>query len=239
MRRPHAFTSAIAAALLGGGLAACGGSTPSTGPGPESVSVRLLDATGGQVGTAVLTATGTGVGFHVDVTHLAPGGHGFRITSVGRCDGPDFTTAGPVLDLTGDTVQATNQVGHLAGALPDLPVGDDGKGTADFVDDLVTLDRGGANSLRGAKGSALIVTAGPADASVRSTTTGPRIACGVISPEPETSPTPSPSPTPTASPTVSVQTSTTTVTVTRSATPTPAPPTHTAAPPTPSPSPTP
>lgn len=238
MRRPEAFTAAIAAALLGGGVAACGGgSTPSTGPGPETVSVRLVDAQGAQVGTAVLTATGTGVGFHVSVDNLAPGGHGFRITKVGRCDGPDFTTAGAVIDPSGDTVQAANRLGHIAGALPDLPVGDDGRGTADFVDDLVTLDRGPAASLRGPSGSALIVTATAGDATARSTTTGARLACGVVSPAPATTSTPSPSPTPAPSPTPSVRTSTTTVTVTRTATPTPAPPTHTPIPPTATPTP--
>ena len=179
MRRPKASTATIAAALLGGGLAACGGgSSPSTGPGPDTVSVPLVDAQGAQVGTAVLTATGTGVRFHVSVNDLAPGGHGFRITSVGRCDSPDFTTAGAVLDPSGDTVQAANRLGHIAGALPDLPVGDDGRGTADFVDDLVTLDRGPASSLRGPQGSALIVTVTAADATARSTTTGARLACG-------------------------------------------------------------
>jgi Cu-Zn family superoxide dismutase len=249
MRRPHALTSTIAVALLGGGIAACGGgSTPSTGPGPETVSVRLLDAQGNQVGTAVLTAvplTGstTAVRFHVSLSDLAPGDHGFRITAAGRCDGPDFSTAGPVLNPSGDTVRAANRLGHIAGALPDLPVGDDGSGTADFVDDLVTLDRGPAGSLRGPSGSALIVTANAGDATERTTTTGARLACGVVSPEAATSPTPSPSPTPAASPTVSVRTSTTTVTVTRTATATPAPPTRTPSPPastaTPSPSRTP
>jgi superoxide dismutase, Cu-Zn family len=242
MRR---LTSTFAAALLGAGLAACGGgSTPSTGPGPETVSVRLLDAQGAEVGTAVLTAVPfagntTGVRFQVSLSHLAPGDHGFRITDVGRCDGPDFTTAGAVLNPPGDTGPTANRLGHVAGVLPDLPVGDDGTGTANVVDDLVTLDRGPANSLRGPNGSALIVTANAGDAAGRSTTTGARLACGVVSPQAATSPTPSPSPTPTASPTVSVRTSTTTVTVTRTATPTAAPPTRTPAPPTSTPTPTP
>ena len=233
MRRIARLTCTIAPALLGGGLAACGGSTPATGPEPESVTVRLVDAQGVEVGTASLAAAGSGVRFHVDVADLPPGGHGFRIASAGRCDGPDFTTAGAVLDLAGDTVLAANRFGHIAGALPDLPVGDDGKGSADFVDDLVTLDRGPADSLRGLRGSALLVTANPGDVTTRSTTTGARLACGVISPEAASTPTPSPSPTPT------VRTSMTTVTVTRGVTPTPAPPTHTAAPPTPTPTPTP
>jgi superoxide dismutase, Cu-Zn family len=236
MRRIARLTCTIAPALLGGGLAACGGgATPATGPAPESVTVRLLDARGVEVGIASLTAEGAGVRFHVEVADLAPGGHGFRIASTGRCDGPDFTTAGAVLDPGGETVQAADRVGHVAGALPDVPVGDDGKGSANFVDDLVTLDTGPADSLRGPRGSALVVTANPGDLTTRSTSTGARVACGVISPETASTPTPSPSP----SPTPTVRTSTTTVTVTRSVTPTPAPPTHTAAAPTPTPTPTP
>src|SRR5689334_15449239 len=120
MRRIARLACTIAPALLGGGLAACGGSTPATAPG--SVTVRLVDAQGVQVGTASLAPAGSGVRFHVDVADLPPGGHGFRIASVGRCDGPDFTTAGAVLDPAGDTVLAANRFGHIAGALPDLPV---------------------------------------------------------------------------------------------------------------------
>jgi Cu-Zn family superoxide dismutase len=226
-----------ATALVAGGLAACGGGgTPSTGQ--QSVQVRLLDAGGRQVGTALLTSdtsngSASGVSFHVSVDGLAPGSHPFRITDTGRCDPPDFVTAGAVLDPPGEATEAVNRVGHVAGALPDLPVGDDGKGTADFVDDLVSLDHGRPGSLLGPKGSALIVSAVAGDTtSARPAVAGAALACGVVSAEAEQSPTPSPGATPTASPTVSVSTTTQTrtVTVTRTAT---AAPTATPIPPTP------
>lgn len=234
MRGSAACISAIASAALAGGLLACGGSTPSTGTGGTSVTVRLVDGTGAQVGTATLTPVSnggssapSGVRFQLDVSGLAPGDHGLRITAVGRCDPPDFTTAGGVFAPPENPALAA-RLGHAAGALPDLPVGDDGRGSAGIVDDLVTLDRGAANSLRGPRGTALVLESGSG-----------RRACGVISAEAPPSPTPSPSPTPTPSPTTSVSTTTatSTVTVTRTpaATPPPATPAPTPAPPTPTP----
>jgi hypothetical protein len=95
--------------------------------------------------------------------------------------------------------------GGVAGALPDLPVGDDGRGTADFVDDLVSLDRGRPGSLLGPQGSALIVSALAGDTtSAHPAVAGAPLACGVISPEALSSLTPSPTPTP--SPTAAVST---------------------------------
>jgi Cu-Zn family superoxide dismutase len=247
----------LATTLFLGGVAACGGgeTTPSTGP--ESTTVRLLDAGGVQVGTAVLTAVPlggstaapapsetaalgavsgatTGVRFHVTIDNLGPGSHGFRVTRVGRCDPAGFATAGADFNPLGGAGVAAGRFGHVAGALPDVPVGDDGRGSAEFVDDLVTLDRGPANSLRSQRGTALIVDATAGDvAAGRSVAPGPRVACGVISPEAQASPSPSPSPSPTPSATTSVSTTTRTVTVTRGGTPAPVPPTPSTPAPTP------
>jgi Cu-Zn family superoxide dismutase len=252
----------LASTLLLGGLAACGegGTPPATGP--ESVTVPLLDGHGSQVGTALLTAVplaagtaaptaaagsasgaGTGVRLRVTISDLPVGSHGFRITGTGRCDPPDFASAGGDFNPFGRAHGLENRLGPHAGDLPNLPVGDDHTGVAEFVDNLVTLDRGPVNSLRGERGTALVVNAGTDDEVTNpSGGAGARIACGVISPAAPATPTPSPSPSPTASPSPLVRTSTTTVTVTGGGVPTvsPAPPTRTPtpAPPTPTPSPT-
>jgi Cu-Zn family superoxide dismutase len=213
----------FAAALLGLGATACGGSNQSGGGNTNSITVKLVDGRGTQVGTAVLSpvalagsggsgtasasagsSSSNGVRFQISVSGLAPGSHPLRITSEGRCDPPDFATSGA---LFSPPVTTTATVGHSAGTLPALPVGDDGKGGADLVDDLVTLDRGPANSLHSPRGTALLVGAA----------SGP-LACGVLSAPAPVSPTPSPSPTPTPSPTPVTSTTTTTVTVTRTST---------------------
>jgi Cu-Zn family superoxide dismutase len=232
----------LATTLLLGGVAACGSGVNPPSTGPESVTVSLLDGGGTEVGTAVLTAVPlsgatTGVRFHVTIDSLAPGSHGFQVTGVGRCDAADFATAGGDFNPARAGVVAS-RFGHVAGALPDVPVGDDSRGSAEFVDNMVTLDRGPLNSLRGDRGTALVVDGTAGDvAGGRSVAAGARVACGVISPAAATSPTPSPSPSRTPTATTSVSTTTRTVTVTR-VPPTP-PPTPTARPTaTPTPAPT-
>src|SRR5437867_13394675 len=54
----------------------------------------LADSQGKKVGTADLTQTPDGVKIALTVSGLAPGQHAFHIHSVGKCEGPDFKSAG-------------------------------------------------------------------------------------------------------------------------------------------------
>jgi Cu-Zn family superoxide dismutase len=111
---------------------------------------------------------------------LSPGAKGVHIHAVGKCDPPDFTTAGSHFNPAGRQHGALNPQGPHAGDLPNLTVGADGKGRLEASIELVTLLTG-TNSVFDADGSAIVVHAAPDDFRTDPTgNSGARIACGVI-----------------------------------------------------------
>ena len=149
---------------------------------PKSAHADILDATGAKVGAAKLKAVSGGVQISVKVTGLTAGDHGIHIHTVGKCEGPAFTTAGGHFNPTTahHGVNNTMDPHPHAGDLPNLTVGADGKGSAAVVDKDVTLG-GGANSLFQAGGTSLVIHAKADDLmSDPSGNSGDRIACGVI-----------------------------------------------------------
>ena len=143
---------------------------------------NLVNAQGGSIGTAKITPTTGGVKISVSVAHLTPGQHGIHIHTVGKCEGPAFTTAGGHFNPTsahhGDN-NTQSPHPHL-GDLPNLVVGKNGKGKATFIANGITLDNS-ANSLFHEGGTALVIHAKPDDLMTDpSGNSGDRIACGVI-----------------------------------------------------------
>src|SRR5271170_7781496 len=115
---------------------------------PKSAHADMINTLGQKIGTAKLSAVKDGVKIEVTVTELTPGDHGIHIHTVGKCETPDFKTAGGHFNPTNAHHGAMNaQDPHPhAGDLPNLVVGADGKGKAKFVDKSVALGPG-ANSL--------------------------------------------------------------------------------------------
>ncbi|HUU65733.1 MAG TPA: superoxide dismutase family protein, partial [Methyloceanibacter sp.] len=60
----------------------------------DKASAVLKDKDGKEVGKAELTDTPSGVLIHLDLTAVPPGDHGFHVHAVGKCDPPDFKSAG-------------------------------------------------------------------------------------------------------------------------------------------------
>jgi Cu-Zn family superoxide dismutase len=183
MRKAIALTCALAGAIILSTVAASAKQDDR-----DALRVALRTADGKNVGTVKLEAGGFNT---LDVrAHtrpgIAPGWHGFHIHAVGRCEGPDFASAGPHLKSG-----AENHPDH-AGDLAPLLVKANGRATGRLTTDRVTLE-----ALRDADGSALVVHAGPdnfanipgryiqggpdAD-SLTSGDSGARVACGVIAP---------------------------------------------------------
>ncbi len=146
----------------------------------SSAKAILKDAAGRQVGTAAFTPAKDEVRVSVEVAGLPPGRHGIHIHAAGKCEPPDFKTAGAHLNPQGKHHGLHNPEGAHAGDLPNLEVGPDGTGKASFAVKGVTL-AGGKASLLGGDGTALVVHADPDDEmSDPAGNSGARIACGVI-----------------------------------------------------------
>lgn len=145
-----------------------------------SAKAMLINADGKEVGSASLYEAPGGVRVRLRVSGLPPGPHAFHIHEAGRCDPPDFKSAGGHFNPAGKKHGLKNPQGHHAGDLPDLVVGADGVGSAEVTVDGVTLLEG-ENSLFHPGGTALVIHASPDDnLSDPAGNAGTRIACGVI-----------------------------------------------------------
>ena len=140
----------------------------------------LTDSKGAKVGTAKLKDTPKGVSLALDVSNLPPGVHGFHIHAVGKCDPPDFKSAGGHFNPEGKKHGWENPEGHHAGDLQNLTVDAQGKAKVTIVVPGVILGDG-PNSLFQPQGTALVIHASPDDMKTDpSGNSGDRIACGVI-----------------------------------------------------------
>jgi Cu-Zn family superoxide dismutase len=140
----------------------------------------LKNARGERVGMALLVAERGKVTLSLRVHDLPPGKHGLHLHAVGKCEGPDFQSAGPHWNPTGRTHGAKSPGGHHLGDLPNLEVGADGKGALRAVLADVRLGEG-PNSLFGPEGTAVVVHEKADDETTDpSGNSGPRIACGLV-----------------------------------------------------------
>ena len=167
---------ALAAALA---LAGCAQVTQSATT-DNSASAELRRSTGQLAGVATLTQVSGNVRIVLEAKGLPPGPHAVHIHAVGKCDAPQFTSAGDHFNPEQKQHGMQNPQGPHAGDLPNLTIGADGTGRLETTTDRVTLGTG-ATSLFDQDGSALVVHAGPDDFKTDPTgNSGGRIACGVI-----------------------------------------------------------
>lgn len=148
----------------------------------ESGHADIVNAQGQKIGTATVQPSGTGVRIDVRVSQLPPGTHGIHIHTVGKCEGPAFTSAGAHLNPTSKKHGKDNPEGPHAGDLLNIEVASDGTGKASLSDANVTL-RNGPNSVFHEGGTALVIHAKADDYKTDPAgNSGARIACGVIEP---------------------------------------------------------
>ncbi|HEX8693451.1 MAG TPA: superoxide dismutase family protein [Longimicrobium sp.] len=173
------------AVALGGAvlvLVACGpAAQQAAGPArPRAFTQPIYDAQGQEVGTLTATAQGRdSVRLAVVATRVPAGTHGTHLHAVGRCDTPDFTTAGPHLNPASRQHGLRNPRGPHLGDLPNLVVGAGGGGRLEATV-AGTLNPGQA-PLFDADGTALVIHAGADDqVTDPSGNSGARIACVVI-----------------------------------------------------------
>ncbi len=146
---------------------------------PFTASVELKDKDGATVATATLTEQSGGVRIVLTATKLPAGQHGWHIHTVGKCDAPDFTTAGGHFNPEGKQHGAQNPQGAHAGDLGNLTAAADGTARMDVVAKASLA--AGTTSLLKTDGTAIVIHAAADDEKTDPTgNSGARIACGVV-----------------------------------------------------------
>src|ERR1700675_3138398 len=146
----------------------------------HSAHADIVNAEGQKIGSATIRPSSSGVRINVEVSQLPPGVHGIHIHTVGKCEGPAFTSAGAHFNPTSKKNGKDSPEGPHAGDLLNIEVTSDGTGKASLSDPNVTLGRG-PNSLFNEAVSDLVIHEKADDYKTDPAgNSGARIACGVI-----------------------------------------------------------
>src|SRR3546814_7416727 len=87
----------------------------------------MVRTDGQAIGSASLLANGDVLSLTIEVSGISPGPHGLHLHTIGRCDAPDFTTAGGHLNPGGRQHGLKNPNGSHLGDLPNLVASADGR----------------------------------------------------------------------------------------------------------------
>jgi superoxide dismutase, Cu-Zn family len=164
----------LAGSVVGVGLLAAGPA------GAQSANAVLIDPDGKEIGNVAIEQLERGVRIFAQATNLPAGTHAFHIHQTGKCDPPDFKSAGGHFNPTEEQHGWNNPKGHHAGDFPNVHVQDDGRLAIEYFTDSVTLGEG-ETSIFDADGSAIVMHEGADDYKTDPAgDAGARIACGVI-----------------------------------------------------------
>lgn len=174
MKKTLAISMLTSACVM---LSACG----NAGLDAKETSFPIFNAQGAEIGNLKIEAiAGGGVAVEVSVTGLTPGKRAMHFHEFGRCDGPDYKSAGGHYNPAG-VAHGQVEDGPHAGDMMNVEVGADGTGTFKVTNMKVSLREGSLPALMDADGTALIIHGGADDyKSQPSGAAGPRVACAVI-----------------------------------------------------------
>ena len=166
--RQHSITLSGLALLS---LAMAGCSQEGVSPGEVSGNVARAQLVG---------ADQTEYGEVIVARGMSPGAHGAHIHQTGKCEGPDFKSAGGHWNPAGKEHGFDNPQGAHAGDFFNLDIGEDGTGSLQATIPGATLSDG-ENALLDADGAAFVVHEGADDLKTDpSGDSGGRLACGVF-----------------------------------------------------------
>ncbi len=136
-------------------------------------TAELKNAKGETVGTAEFSADGKGTKIHVLADKIPVGVHGIHIHENGKCEGPEFKSAGSHLHKEGQVHGLEHGDKHHEGDLQNLNVKEEGKTEADFTTMAVSAEE--------TIGKSLVIHEKVDDQkSDPAGNSGARVACGVI-----------------------------------------------------------
>jgi Cu-Zn family superoxide dismutase len=138
----------------------------------------LIGASGQTIGDVRAWQTAGGVTFRINASGLPHGVHGIHVHPIGRCDPPDFATAGTHWNPTNREHGMNNPNGPHAGDLPNVTVAANG-----VLQESVTLPHASMAELLDADGASIMIHANADDyVSQPAGNSGAKIACAVIRP---------------------------------------------------------
>lgn len=156
------------------GVATSGGA--SSAVANSRAVATLQTAQGAAAGTATASMTGGRIMVALEVQGMPAGHHGAHVHVTGRCDSPKFESAGGHWNPANAQHGLENEKGQHAGDMPNLAVGQDGRGSLNYE-----LKGGSFEQLLDADGAALVIHAKADDQRTDpSGNSGDRIACGVF-----------------------------------------------------------
>jgi Cu-Zn family superoxide dismutase len=144
------------------------------------VDVEMFNDVGDSLGNINLEEQSAGVMLTVNLKGLTPGVHGIHIHEVGKCEAPDFQSAGNHYNPEEKEHGTLHPKGAHAGDLPNIIVEDDGTVKAELLAPQVTL-RDGKTSLFTPKGTSIVITDEADDGMTQPAgNSGDRVYCGEI-----------------------------------------------------------
>jgi Cu-Zn family superoxide dismutase len=145
----------------------------------EVLTADLARADGSWAGVATISRRSDGVFLSLSAQAPAAGTFGMHLHAVGKCETPDFTSAGPHWNPGMKQHGHDNPMGAHDGDLPNVNAGADLKITLEYKLKDITLS--GATGLLDADGGALVIHEKADDYKTDpSGNSGKRIICGVF-----------------------------------------------------------